>query len=245
MENYYLQLTTSGVLPTGSTLNVTGYSLGGHLATIFTELHANDPDILFGHTYIFNGAGRGHITGPGSTEAARIDGMLDLVREVLFNPDAGLPHVVDGLTNPRYIAAAGLAGQPFTPFTSESALGQAGNIYTDVRYQWAVEVATTVYSTSLLQTAPGEIGTSPAFGRIAQLYGQATTGDLTFVANSGVHAHPFLSLLKGSHKLGGPLPRSGRLREYPCDSACWSIRWRCRISSRQSIRPMAKRARNF
>ncbi len=90
MENYYLQLTTSGVLTTGATLNVTGYSLGNHLATIFTELHANDPDIIFGHTYTFNGAGRGHINGPGATETARIDGMLDLLREVLFNPDAGV-----------------------------------------------------------------------------------------------------------------------------------------------------------
>jgi len=64
MENYYLELTTSGRLPVGATLNVTGYSLGGHLATIFTELHASDTDIVFGHTYTFNGAGRGHITGP-------------------------------------------------------------------------------------------------------------------------------------------------------------------------------------
>jgi hypothetical protein len=42
-------------------LNVTGYSLGGHLATVFTELHYNDNDIAFGHTYTFNGAGRGPV----------------------------------------------------------------------------------------------------------------------------------------------------------------------------------------
>ena len=203
MENYYLQLTTSGVLPTGVTLNVTGYSLGSHLATIFTELHANDPDIVFGHTYTFNGAGRGHINGPGATEVARIDGMLDLLREVLFNPDAGVSHVVDGLTNPRYLAAAGLAGQPFLPFTSETTLGAAGNIYTDARYRWAVEVATTVYDTDGAQTSPGEMGTSPAFAKITQLYGLATTGDLNVVANSGVHAPATPVFIEGQPQIEG------------------------------------------
>jgi Ca2+-binding RTX toxin-like protein len=203
MENYYLQLTTSGVLPTGATLNVTGYSLGSHLATIFTELHANDPDIVFGHTYTFNGAGRGHINGPGATEAARIDGMLDLLREVLFNPDAGVPHVVDGLTNPRYLAAAELAGQPFSPFTSETTLGAAGNIYTDARYRWAVEVATTVYDTDGVQTSPGEVGTSPSFAKITQLYGLATTGDLNVVSNSGVHAPATPVFIEGQPLIEG------------------------------------------
>lgn len=203
MENYYLQLTTSGVLPTGATLNVTGYSLGSHLATIFTELHVNDPDIVFGHTYTFNGAGRGHITGPGATEAARIDGMLDLLREVLINPDAGVSHVVNGLTNPRYLAAAGLTGQPFTPFTSETTLGGAGNIYTDARYRWAVEVATTVYDTDGAQTSPGEVGTSPAFAKITQLYGLATTGDLNVVANSGVHAPAIPMFIEGQPQIEG------------------------------------------
>lgn len=54
-------------------LNVTGYSLGGHLATVFTELHASE----IGQTYIFNGAGRGHVEGADSSlaaEEARIHG---------------------------------------------------------------------------------------------------------------------------------------------------------------------------
>jgi hypothetical protein len=203
MENYYLQLTTSGVLPTGATLNITGYSLGSHLATIFTELHANDPDIVFGHTYTFNGAGRGHINGPGATEAARIDGMLDLLREVLFNPDAGVSRVVNGLTNPRYLAAAGLAGEPFTPFTSEATLGGAGNIYTDARYRWALEVATTVYDTDGAQISPGEAGTSPAFAKITQLYDLATTGDLNVVANSGEHAPATPVFIEGQPQIEG------------------------------------------
>ncbi len=122
MEDYYQSLKASGKLPAGAVLNVTGYSLGGHLATIFTELHTNEVN----HAYTFNGAGRGHITGTGATEVERMQGMLDLLRQVLFNPDAGLPHVADAGNNSRYLAAVSLAGQPFSPFTSETTLGGAG-----------------------------------------------------------------------------------------------------------------------
>jgi hypothetical protein len=58
MERYYQELKTSGTLPVGATLNVTGYSLGGHLATVFTELHANE----IAATYAFDGAGRGRMS---------------------------------------------------------------------------------------------------------------------------------------------------------------------------------------
>lgn len=43
MEDYYTYLkTTPGLLPAGAVLNVTGYSLGAHMATVFTELHGNE-----------------------------------------------------------------------------------------------------------------------------------------------------------------------------------------------------------
>ena len=72
MERYYRTLRASGQLPSNAVLTVTGYSLGGHLATIFTELHSAEIQ----HTYTFNGAGRGHIGGGSSilTEADRIRG---------------------------------------------------------------------------------------------------------------------------------------------------------------------------
>lgn len=58
MEKYYAWLKTQpDKLPLGAVLNVTGYSLGGHLATVFTELHAEDVN----QTYSFNGAGRGTV----------------------------------------------------------------------------------------------------------------------------------------------------------------------------------------
>ena len=47
MERYYQELKSSGRLPAGATLNVSGYSLGGHLATVFTLMHSNE----INHTY--------------------------------------------------------------------------------------------------------------------------------------------------------------------------------------------------
>jgi hypothetical protein len=77
-------------------LNVTGYSLGAHLATVFTELHGletNTP-FSFGHTYTFNGPGRGtfNVALPSeSAEAQRMREMVSKLTQVLLDPDAGLP----------------------------------------------------------------------------------------------------------------------------------------------------------
>lgn len=60
MEDYY-QSTVKNLLPPGVVLNVTGYSLGAHLATVFAELHGFETStpFSFGHTYTFDGPGRG------------------------------------------------------------------------------------------------------------------------------------------------------------------------------------------
>lgn len=129
MESYYQFLKESELLPTGAVLNVTGYSLGGHLATVFTELHTAE----INHTYIFNGAGRGHITGglpTESTEAARISGMLALFKQVLFNPDSGL-EIFNDRDNAAYNAAKQIEAQPFVPFVSDTTIGSAGSIYSN------------------------------------------------------------------------------------------------------------------
>lgn len=87
MERYYRELKANPLLlPAGATLNVTGYSLGAHLATVFTELHANE----IAATYTFNGAGRGRIIGgtAGLSDADRIREMLQFAesRLVAINP---------------------------------------------------------------------------------------------------------------------------------------------------------------
>ena len=57
MEAYYRLLQASGKLPVGANYMVTGYSLGGHLATVFAEAHALETG--FGGAVTFNAPGHG------------------------------------------------------------------------------------------------------------------------------------------------------------------------------------------
>ena len=77
LERYYRELKASGTLAAGATLNVTGYSLGGHLATVFTELHESE----IAQTVTFNGSGRGpnHRAGQiGQPECRAFAGCLQI-----------------------------------------------------------------------------------------------------------------------------------------------------------------------
>jgi len=191
MEAYHQELRTTGTLPSGATLSTTGFSLGGHLATIFTELHATDTDVAFGHTYTFNGAGRGHIDGTGATEAERIRGMLALFTSIVQDPDNALPYTT--ADDPAYIAASG-RGAGWNPFLA----GSSENAYLDPRYELAKQVVLSQYETSAVNlfnlAPPGEVGADPAFQNITQLFGHATHNDQEYVANSGVHG-PTTSIL--------------------------------------------------
>jgi Ca2+-binding RTX toxin-like protein len=214
MEDYY-QTTVKSLLPTDAVLNVTGYSLGGNLATVFTQLHSSEVN----HTYTFNAVGRGHISGPGATETERMAGMLELFTSVLLDPEAGRSIITDP-ADPVYLAARARAdqqiqtGEPFTPFVSESGLGQAGNIYSDPRYLWAKNVALVRYPTTsvVFMAPPGEVGSDPSFSQITQIYGHATDNDIEKVANRGVHGpitsvfiedQPDFTLLGDFFGLGG------------------------------------------
>jgi len=59
MEAWYQSLKASGKLPAGQHFSVTGYSLGGHLATAFNLMHKGD--LNGGQVFTFNGAGVGQI----------------------------------------------------------------------------------------------------------------------------------------------------------------------------------------
>lgn len=65
MQEWYANLKASGKIDPSQALSVTGYSLGGHLATAFNLLHQNDLTSvgapLIEGTYTFNGAGVGEI----------------------------------------------------------------------------------------------------------------------------------------------------------------------------------------
>jgi Ca2+-binding RTX toxin-like protein len=57
MKKWYEELVANGLLPASATLDVTGYSLGGHLAAAFSELYGSRVHA----TYTFNGAGVGQL----------------------------------------------------------------------------------------------------------------------------------------------------------------------------------------
>jgi trimeric autotransporter adhesin len=68
MEDWYARLKADGTIKATDTFTVTGYSLGGHLATAFNQLRAEQAAVPGGvnpisATYTFNGAGVGELAG--------------------------------------------------------------------------------------------------------------------------------------------------------------------------------------
>jgi len=60
MEAFYARLKDEGKLPADAPFNVTGYSLGGHLALAFALMRREEgKEGLLKHVYTFNGAGTG------------------------------------------------------------------------------------------------------------------------------------------------------------------------------------------
>lgn len=82
-------------IASGSKMNVTGYSLGGSLATAFTELHAGVVDT----TYLFNGAGTGKPKPGGTFEIIWTEYL-----RVFNHPDSLTPY--EGSSLPNGIALA-------------------------------------------------------------------------------------------------------------------------------------------
>ena len=62
MEAWYRQLRAPGGALAGQSFDVTGYSLGGHLATAFAILRREAGDLgVINHIYTYNGAGTGDV----------------------------------------------------------------------------------------------------------------------------------------------------------------------------------------
>jgi hypothetical protein len=146
-------------------LNVTGYSLGGHLATVFTELHPGD--VL--QTYAFNAPGRGRVAGDD------VASMVTFFRQVLADPNAGPTPRVDTVPWLFYRQAIARTGP----------LDQ-NRIYDDPRYRWAAFATAQAWELGPLGVSGEERGTFP-FSKITHLYGRATHGDREAVANAGIH----------------------------------------------------------
>ncbi len=182
LEHYYAWLKESGKLPQGAVLNVTGYSLGGHLATVFTEVHSAE----IKHTYLFNAAGRGEIRDPGSlndgyTPSARL--AVQIYHDVLLDPNAWTRYFKEGtfdFNEPLYQNARNTP--PVSTWTVTQQLGD-GYIYANNRHLWAEKVASQLTS----QLAIGSLDPA-ANAKITDLYGHAAHNDGEWVATLGVRA---------------------------------------------------------
>lgn len=162
-------------------INVTGYSLGGHLATVFTEIHAEAVKAA----YVFNSAGRGLFVS-GDTNAARIRDMIVYFRAIVTGAPDG--HLIEGSSESgsalyRSALAAYVADPNWNPFLPSDA-----NAYLDPRYRWALAVSQE-FAGFETAAAPRKAGLGTAGDAlITSIYGSALKNDSTLVANSQIHA---------------------------------------------------------
>lgn len=214
MERYYETLQDNQKIPVGAKINVTGYSLGGHLATVFTEIHPLD----VAGTYLFNAPGRGALKGTIQSFAELIEAYERI------------------LADPSYAVSARLILEPVAQGTQETnlprelefALYQGAldseqvdwngkkNIYLSARHKWAAYVLDQYTSGTLRQSLFSSGGITPEAEQITTyIYGMASHGDETVVVNSGLTPKRFEEksrvLIEDQPDLYGPLsnPESG------------------------------------
>jgi len=164
----------------GGKLFVTGYSLGGHLASVFTLMHESEVEKAF----VYNAAGHGIMTNAGGTEIAggttgsAIAAMLAEFTRALRDPSSIVlddrTFGASGSTWRQYwtrsqARAVDSANRLRDPFASENGIVDKaikGNVYDsrrDDRYAFASEYLLLKYptaslATSILGAAPGVIG---------------------------------------------------------------------------------------
>jgi len=166
---------------------VTGYSLGGHLATVFTETHADRVKA----TYVFNAAGRGTFK-LGETTPERIGDMVSQFSSTLVSePDVA--DLLDDLgpeARSKFQALqekalrAHFADPGWNPFAPSST-----RVYDDPRYLWAEAVTLTLGSFPTRPGVPRREGLGTLGNAlVTNIYGSALKNDTTLVANSQIHA---------------------------------------------------------
>ena len=213
MEEFYRELKLSGELPANTQFNVTGYSLGGHLATAFALLRKEEADLTgaaspIKHIYTFNGAGTGGLA-PGK----RLTDLLSTFNELRSDPNSdiwlALPQLerqrIGGLANQRVLRIQqekqrldGLSGVRFAD-GQKPPLGEQA----EMQYQIAALVAAkdTVPSQGFLKPGVNNIPSSIVFAPVrienmTEIFGaeagQTETEfldfqNLSFVSFSGLH----------------------------------------------------------
>jgi Ca2+-binding RTX toxin-like protein len=194
MEAYFQQLRHDGILGNSAKYTVSGYSLGGHLATVFAETHVGDPNFL--KAYIFNGAGRGSITGL----AAGLEDLLSLYLLIMAVPqagyqtvlsrlqDAGLGTTVGSIANS--VARSSLLklalAEPSYNFSTDGSFSPA-SIYGSARHQLAMRLLDPFMDSSTwVSIFGGNVIAPAAAAKIEYLFGTGTHDDNTLTSNSGI-----------------------------------------------------------
>lgn len=181
----------------GGRVNVTGYSLGGHLAQVFVQL--NSAAVL--HAYTFNGAGMGALdsVAEGQPLGSQLAVLMSMVDATMERPSEVL-ELFDGAILNR--VALGF-GHIFSPtlgnaeklqwFVDQDSQwkdneSEDSSIYENPLYQVAVAHVETETTGTFLQGVWDLFGDSRreyADSRLSNIYGHAVTGDEEFVATSG------------------------------------------------------------
>ncbi|MGH6803283.1 MAG: calcium-binding protein, partial [Methyloceanibacter sp.] len=162
-EAYFRRLKGEGKLPAGANYNVTGYSLGGHIATVFAEAHADDAKFL--GAYTFNSPGRGELTNGTAKDFVNTAYDKLSVAGMLLVPGTD----ASGATRNLYSE---------TPYMGTD---QISGVLQDI-------LSTNGYlprGLSVLSSTP----TNLANGKITQVFGHADFDDTEWVANTGVHSN--------------------------------------------------------
>lgn len=189
MEEYYRRLRApDGRLAGVEQINVTGYSLGGHLATVFTLMHSEDVK----QTVTFNAAGHGNVGGMAPT-GTQVADMLATFTRILRDPrSVNIPSLA---VEQEAATQLWRADPTWNPFRSENGnIENPKSLYYDPRYTFALAAIKSMFKPgSLVPSVSGYLnGATPLSGggydRITQLFGLATHDDNTLVANSQNHS---------------------------------------------------------
>ena len=176
MQDYYHWLTNeSGIISADTRLDVTGYSLGGQLATAFTQLHAD----VVNKAYVFNGVGIGEFNqSTGDLQQMITDYRSLLISHAELSGDI-LPADVLDITADIQLVPLSESPMPDL-YSSQSHLDAAAQVWDAYATKG---VGTLPGQTDTLQNLPDEISE-----KIIQLYGHADHNDTEIVANQGINS---------------------------------------------------------
>jgi hypothetical protein len=208
MERFYSRLKQEGKLPAGTPFNVTGYSLGGHLALGFALMRRDEGnERLLKHVYTFNGAGTGDkARGIAVTTLVK---NFDRLRDLIAHGAAGIAGLGDVKDAQRRVQEVLAERQRLEAFPNRATTFSNGEVpqlgsYQDLAHQLAAVLVgkKTTASQSFLpmfgvSTAPlsRQFAPTEPFENMTEIFGadggesgtSLVQGRFSFVSFSGFH----------------------------------------------------------